>query len=121
MTEMFKNGGHNLRPVQSLLETRILSKSLEGGIGQILREPGKTDYYTASSYRPISLTQTMCKIMETIVLARLNSYIESNNLPDQEQEGFHKNRSTVYAVVRLVQQIFEGYNKGEVTAADSLI
>ena len=58
--------------------------------------------------------------METIVLARPNEYIESNDLLDQEQEGFRKNRSTTYAVARLVQSIVEGLNRGKVTTATIL-
>jgi len=81
---------------------------------KFLRKPGKKDYYTAAS---ISLTQTICKLLESVVLERLNGFVESNDLLDQEQEGFRKNRSTTYAVGRLVQEVMEGYNQGQCTAA----
>ena len=36
---------------------------------------------------------------------------------DPEQEGSRKKRSAVYAVLRLTQAIFDGFNSGEATAA----
>ena len=49
---------------------------------KFLRKPGKKDYYTAASYRPINLTQTICKLIESVVLERLNGFVESNDLLD---------------------------------------
>ena len=39
-----------------------------------LRKQGKSDYYSPSSYRPISLTSVLGKLMEGIILARLEAY-----------------------------------------------
>ena len=57
---------------------------------KFLRKPGKPDYYSPNLYRPISLTSCLGKIMERIVMNRLESYIEGNDLMDAEQEGFRK-------------------------------
>jgi hypothetical protein len=48
-------------------------------IVKFLRKPGKSTYYSTSSYRPISLTCIMCKLMERVILERLVAYIEGNN------------------------------------------
>ena len=48
---------------------------------------------------------------------RLESYIEGNGLMDEEQEGFRKQHSTVNAVLRLVQSIFNGFENNKCTAA----
>ena len=48
----------------------------------------KTDL---NSYRPISLTSTTSKIMEKMIVNRLNWYLETNNLLNPNQAGFRKN------------------------------
>ena len=68
-----------------------------------LRKPGKSTYYSTSSYRPISLTCIMCKLMERVILERLVAYIEGNRLIDPTQEGFRKNHSTTNVLLRLVE------------------
>ena len=78
---------------------------------KFLRKHNKTDFYSPSSYRPISLTSVLCKLMERIVLKRLGSHVESNQLLDTQQEGFRRYHSTTYAVTRLVQSIANGFNK----------
>ena len=75
-----------------------------------LRKPGKSTYYSTSSYRPISLTCIMCKLMERVILERLVAYLEGNRLIDPTQEGFRKQHSTTNALLRLVQSIVDGFN-----------
>ena len=58
-----------------------------------------------SSYRPISLTSTLCKIFERLATNRLTYVLEKNNLISNIQAGFRKNRSTIDQVIRLQDQI----------------
>ena len=44
----------------------------------------------------------LCKLMERIVLKRLESHVESNQLLDPQQEDFRRYHSTTYAVTRLM-------------------
>ena len=67
----------------------------EGTLPQIWREAtmnpihkkcnAKTD---ASSYRPISLTSYIVKVLETIINTRLKWFLESESLLASEQAGF---------------------------------
>jgi ribonuclease HI len=65
-----------------------------------------------TSYRPISLTSHMCKVMETMVNTRLNHYMESNGLYTPNQSGFRRGRSTTDQIVRLETDIQHAKNSG---------
>jgi ribonuclease P/MRP protein subunit RPP40 len=47
-----------------------------------------------SNYRPIALTCTACKILESIISAELNDFLLQHNLISRHQHGFLKRHST---------------------------
>ena len=47
-----------------------------------------------NNYRPISLTSTVCKIMERIIVSGMCTYLRHNKLITKEQHGFITKRST---------------------------
>jgi ribonuclease HI len=59
------------------------------------------DPRAAVSYRPISLTSTLCKLMERLVANRLQWFLEKNRLLSGKQSGFRRNRSTIDPITRL--------------------
>jgi len=59
------------------------------------------------SYRPISLLCVLYKLLERLLLFRLEPVVEPQ-LPTQ-QGGFRRNRSTVQQVVKLTSNIEESY------------
>ena len=84
---------------------------------KFLRKRGKKSYHDASSYRPISLTSYLCKSLERIITHRLYGFSEHFNILDKEQEGFRKFRGTTDALLRITQDIYNGFNDKEHTAA----
>jgi len=45
-----------------------------------LKKPQKENYADPKSYRPIALLDTLKKMFETVITARLRDYAEANNL-----------------------------------------
>ena len=87
---------------------------------KFLRKSGKKNYNSASAYRPISLTSCLGKCLERIITVCLNGFIEHNKLIDLEQEGFRKLHSTTHALLRFVQDVFNGFNRKQSTLAASI-
>ena len=65
------------------------------------------------SYRPIALTSFLCKLMEKLIANRLTWYLESNNLLNNRQSGFRKNRSTLDQLHRIQDSIFKAINNNQ--------
>ena len=59
------------------------------------------------SYRPISLTSTLCKVMEAMVNKRLQWFLEKNNLITKNQSGFRKYKSTIDQILKLQDTILK--------------
>lgn len=73
-------------------------------------KPGK-DQAVASNYRPISLLNSLSKILEKLILSRLNSYISAHSLLNNEQFGFRTGHSTNHQLVRVCSYIREALKK----------
>ena len=84
---------------------------------EFLRKKGEKSYHDASAYRPISLTSYLCKSLERIVTHRLYGFSEHFNLLGSEQEGFKRFLGTTDALLRISQDIYNGFNNKEHTAA----
>ena len=65
----------------------------------------------ASSYRPISLTSHSGKILEKIVLNRLQYFCDKNKIIPVNQAGFQKGRSTTDHLVKLTTHIKQQFAK----------
>ena len=71
----------------------------------------------SSSYRPISLTSCVVKVMERIVNRRLMGYLEAGNIISEEQAGFRQFRSTEDQVTYLSQEIEDAFQEKKVLFA----
>ena len=79
-----------------------------------LLKPVKPDM-SPKSYRPISLLCTTYKLMERLILTRINPTVDP--LLPHDQAGFRQGRSTVDQVVRLTQSIEQAFDSKHVTGA----
>ena len=113
----------NIEPTKILLQlfnlswaTRTLPKAWKHAIILPIPKPNK-DTSDPSSYRPISLTSVICKLMERLVTNRLTWHLEKNSLLTNAQSGFRKGKSTIDQILKL-QDTINKYmrNKGYTVA-----
>ena len=59
------------------------------------------------NYRPISLLSTISKIFERVILNRLISFLEKNNLIIATQFGFRHKHSTIHLMIDLITESYQ--------------
>ena len=57
----------------------------------------------AENYRPVSLTSTVCKLMESIIRDSLVHHLKANNLLSNKQFGFISGRSTTLQLLKVLE------------------
>ena len=71
------------------------------------------DKHEPANYRPISLISNIAKIFEKIVYKRIYEFVQENNIIDQNQHGFVKNKGTKDALRYLTNIIYNKLDKSE--------
>ena len=67
------------------------------------------------NYRPISLTNTISRIFESIIHKRLYAYCEINKVLPQTQFAYRKNRSSIDPLILITQDIKWGFKRSFTT------
>jgi len=78
-----------------------------------LKKAGKDDYTSVKSYRPISLLQTISKVLEAVIAERISYLVETNHLLPKALFGARKQRSSVDALVHLQERIYKAWRGGK--------
>ena len=55
-----------------------------------------------SNYRPITVVNSIAKIIEKLAAKRLTEYLEKYQILNNRQLGFRKNHSTIHALINLL-------------------
>ena len=66
-----------------------------------LKKAGKDSYAQPGSYRPISISAYIGKMLETIISIRIQTFLDCKKLYDPDQEGFMKLKNTIRYLNRL--------------------
>lgn len=69
------------------------------------------------SYRPISLLNTLSKLLERVIKNRLECWIDRDNILSNNQCGFRRNHSTREHLLRLTQDCQQAFNKNMAVGA----
>lgn len=72
-----------------------------------LKKTGKSNYMKPGSYRPITISSYMGKILEKILENRIRTHCELNHILDDEQEGFRSKRNTSRYLYKLIARLDE--------------
>ena len=65
----------------------------------------------ALSYRPLSITSCIGKILEKLLTNRIKSWAENNNIFNLQQNGFRKNKYTNDDLFKLSQSMRQNFSK----------
>ena len=68
-----------------------------------------------SNYRPISVLPCFSKILERLMYNRLYKHLSNSKILYPKQFGFQKGHSTDHALLQLVDQIYESFERNEYT------
>ncbi|GFW36142.1 cyclic nucleotide-gated cation channel alpha-3 [Trichonephila clavipes] len=74
-----------------------------------IKKAGKNNW-SPKDFRPIALTSTTCKIMEKMILIRIQYFLDSKNLIPGEQYGYRRGHSTVDQIISFCQSIRDAQN-----------
>ena len=103
-----KHIGPNLKELLLTLFNRALASSRwPFGNNEVVFIPksGKDSYLKTSSYRPITKSSYVGKLLERILKNAIIKHLNSNNLDDPRQEGFRKRKSTARYITDLLHSI----------------
>ena len=97
--------------MQACLDQQYFPNTWKEAKVLILPKPGKSNYEDPSSYRPVSLLPVIGKILEKIILSRLESISDEENWLSGNQHGFRKGKSTVTVLEVLITHIRRAFIK----------
>ena len=89
-------------------------------ITKVLPKPSKDDYSSLKAYRPIGLLPVFGKLLEKLLIKRINYHAYTTNNMNPNQFGFREQRSTVDALQSAIHFIKESKRQGKLVVAISL-
>ena len=95
---------------------KVFPENWQKAIVVLIPKPNKCKL-NPNSYRPIALTNTMCRLLEKIVNRRLRWYVEVKTLLNPNQYGFRHYRSTTDVLTNLETNICDAFLNKEYIAA----
>ena len=65
-----------------------------------------------STYRPVSLTSILCKILESIIKDKIAAHLQAFNLINESQHGFMKERSCLTNLLEYLETVTKLLDEG---------
>lgn len=112
---ILKNTSLSIAPVLAALFTQSLSEGSvphDWRIGKIAPFFKSGDRSSPLNYRPISLTSTICKIIEHIIHSQVIKYLEEHNTIFKFQHGFRKGYSCETQLAGFTNDLYTSVDSG---------
>ena len=97
---------------------KLSNLSLENGIfpdsfklASVIPIFKKGNSLECNNYRPISLTSSICKVMEKLIYQHFSMFLESNEIFYKDQFGFRNKHSTNHALTDITEIIIDALDK----------
>jgi hypothetical protein len=102
---------HEVRQIyNSCLEVGYYPKIWKTALLKLIKKNNGKKDSDPKSYRPISLLCVFAKVLEKILINRINYHFYSNNLINSSQFGFKSQSSTEDAILKIVNKVTERLN-----------
>jgi ribonuclease HI len=99
----------------------VFPEKWKSSVIKVIRKSGNRDYTKPNAYRPISLLSVFAKILEKLLINRINYYLNINGLLNENQYGFTPQKSTtdaIHSAVNFIRQAFERHGYALLIALD---
>lgn len=106
--------------INSCLRLEHFPKCWKIATAKIIPKPGKPEYSSLSSFRPIGLLNVFAKLLERLINNRLTYHMQRNNASSSNQYGFKTQISTVMAINDALEIVNSAKSAGEQVIAVSL-
>jgi ribonuclease HI len=102
---------------RAVFELKVYHSKWLQSITLVLQKIGKTAYDIAKSYHPISLLNTIPKVLSMLCSKHTTYLVEKHNLLPATQFGGRPGRNTTDAMLLVVHKIKSAWRRGKVAAA----
>ena len=106
--EHVKYGGPTLRNwilqiCNAIIELECIPDSLKTGIITPIYKGGEKDTFNTNSHRGITLTSVFAKILESLILSRLQCHFSEKGIPHLNQMAYFRGVSCVEAIFSILE------------------
>lgn len=113
--KILKNVSQGIHRILSALFTQSLSSGLipeDWRIAKVIPIFKSGDRSSPLNYRPISLTSTICKLLEHVIHSQVINYLEEHNIIFKYQHGFRKGYSCDTQLAGFIHDLHSSVNAG---------
>ena len=110
-----KLAGVSAQPLATVFQQSLYQRTIPDMWWNALVIPlfkGKGSKTSASSYRPVSLSNIACKVLERVIVNQTRNFWLANNMLCREQHGFLPRHSTVSNLIACDSLISNRLNEG---------
>src|SRR5438046_6565173 len=108
---------HILMLAQQSISTGHFPQSYRETIALVLHKPNKPNYTKPNTYHPITLENTIGKVLESIMTEHISYLCETFNLIPKHHISSQPGRTTEDAMLILSESIHQAWKKGNVFSA----